>query len=131
MTAKAKRLAEGDFTQRVEVRTKDEIGKLASMFNTLTDELNKTISEKDLEQKKLETIFTNMTEAIIALNNHGELIHANSVAQKLIDIDIKRDTQRYFNLDKIGLSSINFDNPFTLEGEEAVSYTHLTLPTKA
>ena len=120
LTQKAKRLAEGDFTQKVEVRSKDEIGKLASMFNTLTNELNKTISEKDLEQKKLETIFTNMTEAIIALNSEGELIHANSVAQKLIDIDIKRDTQRYFNLDKIGLSSINFDNPFTLEGEEEI-----------
>lgn len=120
LTFKAKKLAEGDFSQRVEIKSKDEIGKLASMFNTLSDELNKTISEKDLEQKKLETIFTNMTEAVIALNNHGELIHANSVAQKLIDIDIKRDSQRYFNLDKVGLSSINFDNPFTLEGEEEI-----------
>ena len=120
LTVKAKKLSEGDFSQRVEVRSKDEIGKLASMFNTLSNELNKTISEKDLEQKKLETIFTNMTEAIIALNNHGELIHANSVAQKLIDIDIKRDAQRYFNLEKIGLSSINFENPFTLEGEEEI-----------
>lgn len=118
LTEKAQKMAQGDFNQKVEVKSDDEIGQLASMFNNLTDELKLTLREKDLERRKLNTIFDYMADAVLALDHRSELIHANPVAEKILDIDKKRDGGRFFNTKSIGLGEINFDNPYTLEGEK-------------
>jgi len=42
-----RRLASGDFSQRVDIRTKDEIGFMADAFNAMTEKLNAMNKEKD------------------------------------------------------------------------------------
>ncbi|OGW20820.1 MAG: hypothetical protein A2077_02265 [Nitrospirae bacterium GWC2_46_6] len=41
------KIAGGDFSQRVEVRTKDEIGFMAEAFNNMTEKLSTIMAEKD------------------------------------------------------------------------------------
>ena len=65
VTKKAERMAKGDFDQFVEVKSDDEMGQLASMFNYLTLKLKDTIQEMDLEKSKLNTIFNYMADGVI------------------------------------------------------------------
>ncbi|HAS74974.1 MAG TPA: PAS domain-containing sensor histidine kinase [Clostridiales bacterium UBA8960] len=84
VTKKASLLAEGDFNQRVEIRSEDEIGMLSSTFNFLVDELKKSISEISREKSKLEAIINYMEDGLIAINAEGKIIHSNPKAIKML-----------------------------------------------
>lgn len=87
VTIKAEKMARGDFDQFVEVKSDDEIGQLASMFNYLTLKLKETIQEMDLERSKLDTIFRYMADGVIAVDMDGYIIHANPIAANILGID--------------------------------------------
>lgn len=90
VTVKAEKMAKGDFDQFVEVKSDDEIGQLASMFNHLTLKLKETISEMYREKSKMETIFNYMADGLLAVDIDGNIIHANPVALDILKIDIEK-----------------------------------------
>ncbi|MFR8927650.1 ATP-binding protein [Peptoniphilus senegalensis] len=117
LTKKAKAMAKGNFNQSVEVKSDDEIGELGLMFNFLTKELRETIGKMDLEKSKLNTIFNYMAEGVIAIDRNNKLIHANSIAKKILNIS-EKDFNREINLKSINLYNIDYKNEETLKGEE-------------
>jgi two-component system sensor histidine kinase VicK len=84
VTEKAQRMAQGDFSQEVSVKSQDEIGQLAQMFNLLRLELNKTLSQINSEKNKLETVLRHMADGLIAVDLEGRIIHANQAAMDLL-----------------------------------------------
>ena len=86
VTEKAERMAKGDFSQDVSVKSDDEIGRLAEMFNLLRKQLNLTLSEISNEKSKLETILKYMADGLIAVNLSGHIIHANPAAMTMLNI---------------------------------------------
>ncbi|MBT9176873.1 MAG: Sensor histidine kinase WalK [Firmicutes bacterium] len=86
VTSKAARLASGHFDMEVTVKSRDEIGKLAQVFNFLTAELRKTMTELRNDKTKLEAILTQMTNGVIAVDTHGHIIHANIRARDMLGI---------------------------------------------
>lgn len=89
LTQKAERMASGDFSQKIDVRSDDEIGRLAEMFNMLRQELDNKITEITNEKSKMETILRYMVDGLIALDLNGEIIHINPAAKALLDINEK------------------------------------------
>ncbi|MFA5576736.1 MAG: ATP-binding protein [Tissierellaceae bacterium] len=126
VTKKAEEMARGDFNQFVEVRSDDEIGQLANMFNHLTLKLKDTIQEMDLERSKLDTIFSYMAEGVIAVGTNGQLIHANPIAVELLGL--KGDyiyseellQNRPFPLEMINVEKVDYEDESSLEGEETI-----------
>ena len=125
VTRQAREMAEGNFNQKVEVKSNDEIGRLGSMFNYLTDELEETISRMDSERSKLDTMFHYMSEGIIAVDSMGKLIHVNPVAWEILDLaddavggsfDVKRlniAKLNYFEVGSLtGLSQVEIKNKY-------------------
>ncbi len=86
VTEKASKMASGDFDQMVEVKSNDEIGKLAEMFNHLTKRLKISVSEISREKSKLEAIIHYMEDGLIAVNTDGNVIHLNPKAVKMLQI---------------------------------------------
>ena len=86
VTEKAERMARGDFSQDVSIKSDDEIGRLAEMFNLLRKQLNFTLSEISNEKSKLETILKYMADGLIAVNLSGHIIHANPAAMEMLNI---------------------------------------------
>lgn len=84
VTEKAERMAKGDFSQEVSVKSNDEIGRLAEMFNLLRTQLDTTLSEMSSEKSKLETILQHMADGLIAVNLSGQIIHANPAALNML-----------------------------------------------
>lgn len=126
VTKKAEEMAMGDFDQFVEVKSDDEIGQLANMFNYLTLKLKDTIQEMDLERSKLDTIFNYMTEGVVAIDITGDIIHANPIASEILrldedePLDLKSSKKRILSLEKLNLKNIDYDCEDTLEGEETL-----------
>jgi two-component system sensor histidine kinase VicK len=84
VTMKAEKMAQGDFSQEVSVKSDDEIGRLAEMFNMLRIELDRTVSEISNEKNKLETVLKNMADGLIAIDLDGKVILANAAAREML-----------------------------------------------
>jgi two-component system sensor histidine kinase VicK len=99
VTIKAARMAKGDFEQIVEVRSDDEIGQLASMFNHLTARLKTVLQEVRSEKQKMDTIITYMADGLIAATKEGKIIHVNPKAMEMLKIE--KDISIEKNFDEI------------------------------
>ncbi len=115
VTMKAEQMAKGDFRQTVEVKSDDEIGRLAEMFNYLREKLDITLSEISSEKSKLETILRYMADGLIAVDNQGKIIHANPAAMRMLHLsEIDIQNKHYDDIigvlnEKLMLSSIKQD----------------------
>lgn len=87
VTRKASRMARGEFDQKVDVKSDDEIGRLGEMFNELTEKLKTTLGEMSSEKSKLETILNYMADGLIAVDLDGTVIHVNSKALEIFGKD--------------------------------------------
>ncbi len=101
VTVKAEQMAKGDFNQVVEVKSDDEIGRLAEMFNYLREKLDMTLSQISSEKSKLETILKYMADGLIAVDSQGNIIHANPTAMRILDLS-EDDLQNKLYDDIIG-----------------------------
>ena len=89
VTVKASKMAKGDFDQVVDVKSDDEIGQLAKMFNYLTDRLKSVLQEMSNEKQKMDTIITYMADGLIATTEDGKIIHSNPRAIEMMELDEK------------------------------------------
>ncbi|MEN1760112.1 sensor histidine kinase [Anoxynatronum sibiricum] len=97
VTVKASKMARGDFDQVVEVKSSDEIGQLASMFNYLTARLKTLLQEVSSEKQKLDTILTDMADGVIATTIEGTLIHINSRALAMLSLTREEAENKTFD----------------------------------
>ncbi len=97
VTEKAEKMAQGDFSQEVSVKSDDEIGRLAEMFNLLRKQLTLTLSEISNEKSKLETILKYMADGLIAVDLSGHIIHANPAAMAMLNITADDMENRYYD----------------------------------
>lgn len=97
VTEKAEKMAKGDFSQEVSVKSDDEIGRLAEMFNLLRQQLNLTLSEISNEKSKLETILKYMADGLIAVDLSGHIIHANPAAMAMLNITEDDMVSKHYN----------------------------------
>jgi len=91
VTRTVQRMSLGDFSQKVDVKSDDEIGQLAQMFNLLREKLDFTLSEISNEKNKLETILTYMADGLIAIDLAGNVLHANPAARAILRIGEEQD----------------------------------------
>ncbi len=88
LTDGVRQVAAGDFSKKIEVGSKDEIGVLTSNFNTMAKQLRTTIAQVENERRKLDTLFLHMTDGVVAFSHRGQLIHANPAAARLLDREL-------------------------------------------
>ena len=89
VTEKAERMSMGDFSQEVSVKSNDEIGQLAEMFNLLREKLDFTLTEISNEKSKLEAILKNMADGLLAVDMEGRVLLANAAAMEMLAITQK------------------------------------------
>lgn len=123
LTDKAKLMSQGNFNEKVNVKSNDEIGQLGNTFNFLTDQLKSSMSNLQQEKSKLETTFRYMADGVITVDTSGNIIHANPVATKILslkenenyDVAIKRIEE---NMELINLKKKNYLGKIILELDE-------------
>ena len=88
LTDGVRQVASGDFSKKIEVGSKDEIGVLTENFNVMARQLRDTIAQVENERHKLDTLFLHMTDGVVAFSHRGQLIHANPAAKRLLDREL-------------------------------------------
>ena len=86
------RVAEGDFSRRIEVTSRDEIGVLTDTFNDMARQLRDTLRQVENERNKLDTLFLHMTDGVVAFDRDGRVIHSNPAAEGMLGRPIGADT---------------------------------------
>ncbi len=84
LTDGVRQVAAGDFSKKIEVGGKDEIGVLTMNFNTMARQLRDTIAQVENERHKLDTLFLHMTDGVVAFSHRGQVIHSNPAATRLL-----------------------------------------------
>lgn len=95
MKKAADKLSRGDYSIRVQYRAMDEIGELAKAFNTMAEELERTIHDLRHQKEHLDSILRSMDDAVITFDAEGRVIHTNPRGEKLMqawqDMDWKNE----------------------------------------
>lgn len=87
-----KKIANGNYGEKVYVRTGDEIGILAKNFNTMSDKLVYTINKMEERNSRTKAILSSMVNAVIALDINKKIIFVNTAAEVMFnfeEVDVK------------------------------------------
>lgn len=93
LTDAAERVADGDFSRKISVSSRDEIGILTSAFNDMAQQLKDTLDAVENERNKLSTLFLHMTDGVVAFARDGQLIHANPAAERMLQTRLDSDSE--------------------------------------
>lgn len=84
MREQAQVMANGDFTQKVNIYGKDEIGQLSETLNDLNSRLKHSYATIEEERRKLSSVLSNMSDGVIATDNSGIITLMNEAAGRLM-----------------------------------------------
>jgi len=87
MSLIAKAMARGDFSRKVFNHSQDEIGDLARVLNSMSENIKDTIERLDSERAKLDLVLTSMFEGVIVTDADEKIILMNPSLRKLFLID--------------------------------------------
>jgi two-component system phosphate regulon sensor histidine kinase PhoR len=93
-----RRMSEGDFSQKIKVRAKDEIGELAEILNQMSVELSGKIEQITEDKSQMQSILSNMVEGVLAIDSQGKVILANSALCQMFELDKSFYGKSYFEL---------------------------------
>nr|WP_199156845.1 ATP-binding protein [Pedobacter sp. ASV2] len=86
-----KQISRKNYKQRLHFDNQDEFTELASAFNGMVVKLNEwensNLSKIKSEKSRIEAIIDQMQDAIIGLNEKGEILFLNHLAAKLMNLD--------------------------------------------
>ena len=134
LTDKAKRIAEGDLEQHIEVQSQDEIGVLAAEFNRMTTRL-RDLRKSDygrllLEQRKSDVVIDSIYEPVIVTDARGQILKTNQAAKALFNGDSSdRDGKDRLSLSDFSAGqqvlkavgdAVSMQRPVAAEGEAAI-----------
>jgi two-component system phosphate regulon sensor histidine kinase PhoR len=77
LTSAARKVASGDFSVRVFLKTKDELRELADNFNRMNEEMQRLFSELGQQKEELNSIIHSLQEGLLVLDKQGRIIRAN------------------------------------------------------
>ncbi|KUP20399.1 ATP-binding protein [Paenibacillus sp. DMB5] len=81
----ANNIRRGQYGTRLNLRTSDEIGQLATSFNHMAAELEENIRSLNHEKGHLSSVLRSMTDPVITFDNEGHVILTNPHGQKLLE----------------------------------------------
>ena len=129
LTIGTRQVAAGDFSQRLEVTSRDEIGVLTRNFNYMSQVLRDTLSEVENERNKLSTLFLHMTDGVVAFSPTGLVIHSNPAASQMLSrsMDPTTSFQELFAGDADFDQILTLKRPQYLEAQKTVGERELEL----
>lgn len=141
LAASSRAIARGDFTQRVHVKTRTEIGELASTFNTMSDELEQFVEDLKRAAEENKALFMGSIQMLAGAvdekdpytRGHSDRVTKYSlmIAKEMgLDpgfMEILRVSAQLHDVGKIGIEDRILKKPGALTPEEfEIMKTHTT-----
>ena len=94
MSTIAKAMAQGDFSKKASIYSRDEIGELAQSLNSMSEEIKDKIEKINSERMKLDLVLSSMFEGVIVTDEEENIILMNSSLRKLFLLDSSPEGKR-------------------------------------
>ena len=123
LTSAARRVASGDFSARVFLKTKDELRQLADNFNRMNEEMQRLFTELSQQKEELNSVIHSLQEGLLVVDKQGRIIRANESFWRIVGNqpiegkfywEIMRNPQLSELLKKAGVEKGNFVEELTL-----------------
>ena len=82
----ARRLAEGALEQRVQTRSRDEVGILATTLNQMAEQLELKIREVSEDRAQLVAMLVAMLEGVMVLDCKGKVLQVNPALERMFGL---------------------------------------------
>ncbi|MFA5410810.1 MAG: ATP-binding protein [Candidatus Omnitrophota bacterium] len=82
----SRRFSAGEFSHKILIDTRDEIGELAATLNKMAEGLEAKIKEVEIQNQHLRAILRTMVEGIIVTDKSGRIISINPTVEKIFNI---------------------------------------------
>jgi two-component system phosphate regulon sensor histidine kinase PhoR len=92
---RARRYAEGDLSRSIPDFGQDEIGIVARMLDSLTQDLGQRLAGLEADRARMAAILSGMIEGVLVVNEHGRLQLANEAARRMLHIDDAVEGRHY------------------------------------
>ncbi len=93
LTERIKSISEQKYEQKLEINTKDELGELASAFNTMAERLKlyeaKHIDQLLFEQKRIEAVVNGLEDGVLLIDENRKIVLVNNTVLKLTGLQEK------------------------------------------
>ncbi len=81
------RIARGDYSGEIIIRSRDEIGELGKNVNLLAERIEETTNSTEFERRRLDMVLGHMTDGVIATDRRGMINIINSSALNFLGIE--------------------------------------------
>ncbi|MFO7754134.1 MAG: ATP-binding protein [Desulfobacteraceae bacterium] len=75
LTRGAEQIGSGDLDTRLDIRTNDEFGRLADVFNTMADQLKNTLTALKQKEEYFRALIENASDIIIVMDRQGTVLY--------------------------------------------------------
>lgn len=79
------KFSKGDFSHKLNIASKDELGELASVLNKMAGNLEDKIAEIEIKNQHLVAILESMVEGIIVVDKTSRIISVNPTVEKIFN----------------------------------------------
>lgn len=80
------RLANGDFSKPIAIKSRDELGQLAASYNSMAERLKESYHRLSIEQQRDIAMLQSMGEGLVAINSDEQIVLINPAAITLLGL---------------------------------------------
>lgn len=88
MAAIARSMARGDFSKKIYISSKDEVGDLAAALNQMSEEIREMIGRVTGEEAKFSAVLSSMQAGVMVTDEKGRIVLLNPSLRKLFMVDV-------------------------------------------
>ena len=88
LAKKANQMANGDFSNKILIQNKDEVGGLARSLNTMGDNIKARIQDILSNNSKFEAVLLSMSDGVMVIDSNGSIQLMNVTLKDMLDINI-------------------------------------------
>ncbi|HRP02915.1 MAG TPA: ATP-binding protein [Candidatus Kapabacteria bacterium] len=91
LTLASRKIAMGDFNNKIKIHSNDEINELSIYFNQMTDRLSSLFNELKVQKDSYTTLITSLSEGLIVTDLYGFIHMANKKAKNIFDKELVKE----------------------------------------
>jgi len=86
MTEAAQKMARGDFSQQIRIRSEDELEALGESLNRMAEDLQRKIKALSDDRTKTLAILSGMAEGVLVLDDKGKIVLTNASFERMFGL---------------------------------------------